>query len=868
MRTKNFLSKRNTFFYGLEGLIIVFILLIGNGIHASAQGPLPQELLGIAEQCLAGSTEVGYSERTGLLSFVGTMDGDAIQKPRGLYSSDSPEQAARGYLSMCGPLFGLKDVGAELQVARQKQVEDGRSVLLFQQMYQDLPVFAGELKVQLNAQNDLIMVNGGILPGIELNTSPSVKAADARQAALQAVIKEYQLTKAGEAASYTLTLSEPELLIYNPTMIGFEGATALAWRVVIRQNAPFPIRQLVMVDAQNGEILLSLDQLDRARNRMTYDMNNGTNYGAATLRCSESDPNCTAGDAHEKAAHIYAGDTYNFYKTYHGRDSLDNAGMALKSYVHYSTNYCNAFWNGSVMTYGDGCIIVVDDVVAHEMTHGVTEHESNLVYANQSGAINESFSDIWGEFVDLTNGKGTDTAAVRWLMGEDTSIGAIRNMKNPPQFSDPDRMGSPLYYKGTADNGGVHTNSGVGNKAAYLITDGATFNGYTVTGIGITKTAKIFYEVQTNILTSGATYADLGRALSKACNTLIGKSGITADNCEQVRKATYATEMVKSDPSPVSPTGTITDTTPTYKWTKLAGATQYNFDLYNSAGTTRIYTKTVPSSACGTTTCSNTPTNVLPYAAYKWKVRAYVSGQWKSFSAWEAFTVVKASAGFNSQFNGSATGWQAHKGTWQIYNSMYYGSAGVYQKFSSASYNGTYANFDYSAKVKRIDPDGSSNNSLIVRGTPTFGTNDIWNNCYMFSYSASGYFSVWSVVNGTASSVKGWTTSPHIIKGNAWNILRVKGVGNTFTFYINGNLVWTGPISGLSTGRAGLLFFNYASGTHQLQADYATLNVLGVNVDDTGATAEVVDPVQEAFNQEADLDVNKESQIEYAPITY
>jgi len=288
------------------------------------------------------------------------------------------------------------------------------------------------------------------------------------------------------------------------------------------------------VDAHSGMIILSLNLLDTARNRITYTLNNGTNYSSATQVCNESNPNCTGGDTDEINAHVYGGDTYDFYWNNHGRDSIDNAGMTIKSYVHYSFGYCNAFWDGSRMTYGDntggsGCFIVVDDVVGHEMTHGVTEFESGLIYSYQSGAINESFSDIWGEWIDLTNGKGNDTPEVSWLIGEDTSIGAIRSMKDPTTFGDPDRMDSPYYYHGSGDNGGVHYNSGVGNKAAYLITDGDTFNGYTVTGIGITKAAEIYYEVQTNILTPSSNYYALYLGLYQACINLIGRHAVNSN---------------------------------------------------------------------------------------------------------------------------------------------------------------------------------------------------------------------------------------------------------------------------------------------------------------------------------------------------
>ncbi|MBN1147240.1 MAG: M4 family metallopeptidase [Anaerolineales bacterium] len=192
--------------------------------------------------------------------------------------------------------------------------------------------------------------------------------------------------------------------------------------------------------------------------------------------------------------------------------------------------------------------------MAHELTHGVTEHESGLFYYMQSGAINEAFSDIWGEFVDLnyTNGNDNDSAGVEWLHGEDLSGGANRSLIDPPDFGDPDRMGSGLYYCGASDNGGVHTNSGVATKAAYLMTEGDSFNGYTISGIGLEKAAMIWYSVQTNLLTSAADYQDLGLALNLACNGLVGVAGITNSNCQQVREAVAATQMHQQPACPAT----------------------------------------------------------------------------------------------------------------------------------------------------------------------------------------------------------------------------------------------------------------------------------------------------------------------------
>jgi Zn-dependent metalloprotease len=281
--------------------------------------------------------------------------------------------------------------------------------------------------------------------------------------------------------------------------------------------------------------------------RSTYTANNGSGL-PGTFLCNQNQSPCTVGDAHANAAHLYAAQTYDFYKTYHNRDSIDNAGLTIISTVHYKSGYANAFWNGSQMVYGDAYgFPLADDVVAHELTHGVTQYESNLFYYYQSGAINEALSDIWGEFVDQTNGQGNDSPGVKWLMGEDVSgLGALRNMANPPAFGDPDKMTSPLYYGGDGDNGGVHTNSGVLNKAAFLIADGGVFNGKAVTGLGITKAAPVFYETQTNMLTSGSDYADVYNALYQACLNLVGGSqGITYNDCLEVRDATDAVEMNK-----------------------------------------------------------------------------------------------------------------------------------------------------------------------------------------------------------------------------------------------------------------------------------------------------------------------------------
>jgi bacillolysin len=463
--------------------------------------------------------------QTGQVNFIGTQ---APLSDKNLRTKSSKEDSAALMMQTYGNLFGLKDPKAQTQILKKD-----KTTFRYQQIHKGIPVISGEMIVNMTPQNTMSSMSGEVTSDLSMETAPTIEPAEALNIARAAVQKQYELVA-------TPVATTPELWIYDPKLLEPSDAPArLVWRMKV---APVdaPIRELVLVDAQTGEIALHFNEIADAKNRKTYTAKQRQTT-PGTLLCTEAAA-CPGTDKDAISAHQYAGDTYDFYFGNLGRDSLNGAGLILTSTVHYGKNYQNAFWSGKQMVYGDG--FAVDDVVGHELTHGVTQYTSGLVYYAQSGAINESFSDVFGEWIDLGNNSGTDSAAVRWLVGEDIpSIGSIRNMANPPAYNDPDKVTSPLYYKGTADNAGVHTNSGVNNKAAYLMTDGGTFNGKTVTGLGITKVAKIYYEVQTKLLTSGASYNDLYNALNQGCSNLVGTAGITADDCQQVRNATDAVEM-------------------------------------------------------------------------------------------------------------------------------------------------------------------------------------------------------------------------------------------------------------------------------------------------------------------------------------
>lgn len=219
-------------------------------------------------------------------------------------------------------------------------------------------------------------------------------------------------------------------------------------------------------------------------------------------------------------AHYYVGATYDYYYNMFGRNSLDNAGMSLIATVHYGTNYVNAFWNGSQIVFGDGDGVQAValsgglDIIAHELTHGVDSYEANLVYQDQSGALSEAFSDIMGTAVEFA----VQPNKFDWLVGEDIWTPAIdgdalRSMEDPTLYGDPAHMDDYVYT--TSDNGGVHTNSGIPNKAAYLVGS----------SIGVEKMARIFYRTLSTYLVSTSNFSDCRAAAIQSAADLYGANG-------------------------------------------------------------------------------------------------------------------------------------------------------------------------------------------------------------------------------------------------------------------------------------------------------------------------------------------------------
>lgn len=351
-----------------------------------------------------------------------------------------------------------------------------------------------------------------------------------------------------------------------------------------------------------------LRQTESGGGVQTYTMKNSTLYFLAS-DITSSDPDNWS-DATAIQAHWGAEQTWAYYNDKFGRNSFNNAGAILKSYVHYSKNYVNAFWDGSRMTYGDGDLslgyrpLVSIDICGHEITHGVTAYEANLTYSNESGALNESFSDIFGESIE-----NYATGSNDWMMGCDIGVngcGAFRNMMNPNEFDDPDTYKGDFWYTGTSDNGGVHINSGVMNKWFYVLSQGESGTNdkeytYDVKGIGIEKAAAIAYRNLTVYLTASSNYAAARTGALESAADIYGSGSPEYAATAEAWNAVGVYGPAPDTQAPTAPALSLTSKTQTtidISWTASSdnvGVTGYDVYVDNklvASQTTRTYTVT------------------------------------------------------------------------------------------------------------------------------------------------------------------------------------------------------------------------------------------------------------------------------------
>ncbi|MEM7551901.1 MAG: M4 family metallopeptidase [Bacteroidota bacterium] len=480
----------------------------------------------------------------------------------------------------------------EFQLKNTSSDQLGFTYQTYQEFYKGLKVEFGVEKV--HAKNGVITtLSGDFYKMKEFDVLPSLSSKVAFDAALKFVGADHYLWEDPTAAEAIGNYSKPEGELLILPDLDNPGRFNLAFKFDIYATEPIS-RDHIYVDARSGEILLvnsiikhlgehahsshssehsesflgmmaagnaatrySGNQTietriisgnyalrDNTRGNGVNTYNSGRTNSYPSTNFFDNDNNWTAAE-YDNAfkdngaldAHWGAESTYDYWVTQHGRNSFDGNGAAINSWVHYDNQpggagYDNAFWNGSVMTYGDGNsfdILTSLDVAAHEIGHAVTTNTANLAYRRESGAMNEGYSDIWGAAVEhFTRGAGTDLSPspAVWQIGEDISTNnGLRSMSDPKSKGDPDTYRGVNWRPATQAEGcitpsrdandycGVHTNSGVLNHWFYILVAGKSGTNdigstYSVSGIGMTKAAQIAYRILNIYLGANSTFSD------------------------------------------------------------------------------------------------------------------------------------------------------------------------------------------------------------------------------------------------------------------------------------------------------------------------------------------------------------------------
>ncbi|MDH4254871.1 MAG: M4 family metallopeptidase [Gammaproteobacteria bacterium] len=645
--------------------------------HRQSGRGVDAELIERLNRSARGAVSISTNKSTGVARFVRVDKGGDLH-PSG--RSTVPRGKAIGFFDEYGGLFGVTNATEELALLSTTADKQGNTHLSYQQVHRGVPVFAAVLHVHLDADNDLSAVNGVFVPDIDLDTSPSFAGDQASERAIAEVLAnppESDLTGAvTELSAGELSAIAPRLYVYRDGLIqGVEGPNYLVYEVEVTNGSS--VREMVYINAHNGKIVNRISRVHDALYRRLFEQS------TANQVWQEGD--AFPGILNQDQQNIVnaSGDSYYHFLNAFGVDSYDGAGSEMQSVNNDPRINCpNANWNGITTNYCNG--VTADDVVAHEWGHAYTDYTHNLIYQWQSGALNESYSDIWGEVVDMLNGAGTDspgtirsdnacsvyttpvplltvnnpasiagdyaagaasfgpplsnpgvtgsvvlandgvgvgsdacTALIngasvsgqvalvdrgacaftikvknaqdagatgvivadnvvgpvagmagadptivipslrvtlatgnaikgelalgvnatlhiiggappensyRWLMGEDAAAfgSAIRDMWNPVCKSDPGKVSDAQYHCATSDGGGVHTNSGVPNHGFALLVDGGSYNGYTISSIGLVKAAHLYWRAQAVYQTPTTGFDDHADALQASCQDLIG----------------------------------------------------------------------------------------------------------------------------------------------------------------------------------------------------------------------------------------------------------------------------------------------------------------------------------------------------------
>ncbi len=501
---------------------------------------------------------------------------DYTSVPNFIHFNNSTVLSVDKAISYTTNFFDNKDLSLELKnIQNNTGTEETHR---FYQTYKGIPVEFSAWLIHFDGQK-VFSMNGNILDKISVNSQFSIDETYALEKALEycdaeAYMWEYpgeenllkQFTKDNTATYFP---TGEKLIVPTNAKFNKETSFRTAYKFDIYSKKPHN-RKNIYVDAITGEILLEIsllhvsDEVGTAETVYSGVRSINTEYtgseytltdntrgqGVQTLNCQmtidyESAVEFTDDDnywdnvnqyydQYATDAHFATMSSYDYFLNVHGRNSIDNQGHPLWSFIHFNlveqgyNSNVNAFWNGQWMTYGDGdpengtTPLTTVDICAHEITHGLTSYTSNLTYQDESGALNEAFSDIFGASVEFY----ATPAYADWTVGEDIGF-AFRSLADPNETNKPDTYKGNFWVFGDEDYGGVHTNMSPLCYWYYLLCEGGSGtndNGdaYSVSAIGIDKAEKIAFRLQTVYLTPSSQYHDAWFYAMQATTDLYG----------------------------------------------------------------------------------------------------------------------------------------------------------------------------------------------------------------------------------------------------------------------------------------------------------------------------------------------------------
>ena len=504
----------------------------------------------------AGKDKAWYAvnEKTKNFSDI-FLEGTSVPKSLHKLSQKSKEKIASQFLEDYGDYFGIEKPKEELRLLKKSKDKLGMTHLRYNQEYKGVPIFGAQMIVHVKEDLDSISANADLVPEISLDTSPKISEEKSRKEAVGKWEKQFD-GRDPEVMKSELVIFSEELTKNDP-----KGKNHLTWLVELFKNDPRS-HEFYFVDARSGKIVFQITGI-KELNRQVYDCTNGdwpcyldSLVGGYTYGRSEGQPargaNPINGGLDVDDSYDMAGAMHSYLQNEFSRNGGNNQGGIGDDYYSDAANtdvytYLDAYWGGCPNAFWDGFSVnfckglVYDDVFGHEYGHAIVDFSvpGGLTYSYESGALHEGYADIFGETLERER-----TGSCDWLMGEDIDVGGftgpIRSAVNPNSLGDPARFYDSNFYCGYSDYGGVHTNSSVVSHAAYLMVEGGSFNGCSVSAVGRDKMERIFYRALTQYFTSSTSFNSAYSVLNSACSDLYGSG---SSDCLNVRQALQAAEM-------------------------------------------------------------------------------------------------------------------------------------------------------------------------------------------------------------------------------------------------------------------------------------------------------------------------------------